>query len=76
MKDCCSSDGSKHSNKKTGSKETNWASVALWSVIGILLVVVFFTVISGGSTHSAAVPATQAAAKTAASSYDGMVGGC
>lgn len=75
MKDCCSSHEHKHSKKESSESNTNWSTIALWGVIGILLVVVLFTVF-GGSTHSAAVPATQSAAQSAASSYGGMVGGC
>jgi len=74
MKDCCSEHKNHKHESSHKSNEPNWKNIITWGAIGILLVVVLYTVLSQGSTQTA-VPAAQAGAK-AASSYGGMVGGC
>lgn len=75
MKDCCSHDKDHKHKSNHKSEEPNWKNIITWGAIGVLLVVVLYTVLGQGSTAQVAIPAAEAGAK-AASSYGGMVGGC
>ena len=51
-------------------------NILLWIVIGVLFLAALFLVFRAGSVNSEGISAASSAAKTAASSYGGMVGGC
>jgi len=71
--DCCNNKNQKSSEEmKGGDREMNQKTI-MWIVIAILFIVALFLVFRAGAVGSSG---TVQAAKSAASSYGGMVGGC
>lgn len=65
-------------NNNGGKINMDNRQIALWSLIGILGILVLYVVFFQGSaaTAQSTLSASQAAAQQAASGYGGMVGGC
>ncbi len=76
--DCCGD--TKHEDKENGMKGGNSMKVKkstlMWVIIGALVIATIFLTFKASSIGTGAVQATASAAKTAASSGAGMVGGC
>lgn len=71
------SNSSESLNMKGGRRRKMNARITLWIVIGVMFVAtLFLTFKAGAAGRVETVQAVSSAAKTTASSYSGMVGGC
>ena len=79
--DCCGTNKSEDIENKfemKGGRNFNMnRRIALWGVIGVLFIAAVFMTFQAGATSGVeTIQAAAPAAKSAASSYGGMVGGC
>ena len=77
--DCCNTnnENSNHSNRKMkGGYFKMDRKIAMWIAIAVLFLAVLFLTFKAGGNVTASAESAGTAAKSAASSYGGMVGGC